>query len=84
MIARTGAILVAICMLCFISALLIADMVSPSGFRAGKSLASFFGFLTSSEECDCEYSNLLRERICNTFCGDFSGRFCKEKADCLG
>jgi len=84
MIARTGAILAGIILLCFITTLLIADMLSPTGFRAGKSLASFFQFLTSSEECDCELSSQLQEKICNTFCGEHAGKVCKDKADCLG
>lgn len=84
MIARTGAILVGIIVLCFIIVLLIADMLSPTGFKAGKSLASFFQFLTSSEECDCELSTQLQEKICNTFCGELAGKVCKEKDDCFG
>jgi hypothetical protein len=85
MIAKTGALIVGIIVLSFIAALLIADLTSQEGFTSGRSLASFFNFLSGKEEktgCDCEYSSQLGEYICNPFCGELSGMPCKEKADC--
>jgi hypothetical protein len=86
MIAKSGAILVAIVILSFIIALLLMDMVSPYGFTRGSSLASFFNFLSGEEEganCDCEFSSQLGEYICNTFCGELAGKSCEERIDCL-
>ena len=87
MIAKSGALLLAIVVLCFIAALLIADLVTPGGFSFGESIASFFSFPTgersNTEKCDCEYSSGLNEYLCNSFCGDLSGTTCQEKADCM-
>lgn len=86
MIAKTGAILIAIVALSFISALLAANIVAPGGFKFGESIASFFNFPSvrhSEPNCDCEYSSILDDYMCNSFCGDLSGTSCEEKADCI-
>jgi hypothetical protein len=86
MIARAGAILIGIIVLSFIAALLLIDLTIPSGFTSGKSLASFFDFLSGKEEktdCDCEFSSRLQEYICNPFCDELAGKSCREKSDCL-
>jgi len=86
MIARTGAIILGIIVLCFIAALLLVGFLSPTGFTSGESLASFFNFLSGNQEkseCDCEFSSQLGEYICNPFCGELAGKSCREKSDCL-
>jgi len=86
MIARTGAIILGIIVLCFIAALLLIDLTSQERFNSGSSLASFFNFLSGNQEkseCDCEFSSQLGEYICNPFCGELAGKSCREKSDCL-
>jgi len=86
MVSRSGAILIAIVILSFIVAFLVANLITPGGFNLGESLASFFSLPKvqgSGAECDCEYSSRLQDYICNTFCGDLSGQSCAQKTDCL-
>jgi hypothetical protein len=87
MIAKTGAILFAIVVLSFVAALLIANMVSPSGFSLGESIGSLFSLPkiqhSDAEKCSCEYSNEFENYTCNSFCGDLSGAFCNDNADCM-
>ncbi|MEM5829750.1 MAG: hypothetical protein QW040_03710 [Candidatus Aenigmatarchaeota archaeon] len=85
MIARTGAILFAIIILSFITVLLLADLINPKGFKKGESLSTFINFLLGEgkSECECEFNSQLQEHICNSFCGEFSGKSCMEREDCL-
>lgn len=87
MAVNRGMLLLAVIVLSFISALLLADFATPGGSKIGESIASFFSFPSvehsDAEKCECEYSSALGDYICNTFCGDLSGTSCLEKADCI-
>jgi len=86
MIAKRGATLFAIIVLSFIAAFLVADLATPGGFNLSESVASFFSLPKvrhSESNCGCEYSSEFQANVCNGFCGDLSGAFCSETADCI-
>ena|GEM_PF-2288936 len=84
---KAGAYLIATIALAFVAVSLIADIAGDLGMNVGELTAGVFGKApikhADVEKCDCEYNPEFRDYMCNEHCGDMSGAFCANKADCL-
>jgi len=90
MIAKRGALLLAIVILTFVSISLVANLIS------GTNISSVIGSVYSNNaktivtttpadvtKCKCSFNNDYQTNTCSNGCGDLSGAACNTVNDCL-